>query len=148
MHWKSAVAQKGLERNLDAHQIAEFTQLLEMMLRYDNRPLPEELLKLPIFKQDISIQITDLGSIVEAVMYRAEDVDAYLCYKTAIKPTPVFEFKQSTVKRHPCHHLPSPGEYIFCNKSTPLSLRNEKGNIARRLNYRPISVSEYCFSAS
>ncbi|HEY5234823.1 MAG TPA: protein kinase, partial [Rhabdochlamydiaceae bacterium] len=119
-HWRVTIAKKGLERNLDADQVAEFTQLLEMMLQYDNRPLPEELLKLPIFKKDISIHITSSGANAETVIYRAEDVDAYLAFNTAIKPTPVLELKQSA-KRHTCHHLPAPGEHIFCSKATPLS---------------------------
>lgn len=121
MYWRVAIAQKGLERNLDADQVAEFTQLLEKMFQYDNRPPPEELLKLPIFKKDISIHITDLGSNQEAVIYRAEDVDAYLTLNTTVKPSPILELKQSVTKRHTCHHLPASGEYIFCNKATPLS---------------------------
>ena len=56
--WKKSIRSKGALMGISNEQIEQFIQLLEGMLRWENRRSPRELLRSPLFHDDVKLHLS------------------------------------------------------------------------------------------
>jgi len=72
--WKATIRLKGFEMGLMPKQSDQFIQLLERMLRWENRLSAEELLKRPLFQDDVKFHLSPHFTSQDVItLYRYTD---------------------------------------------------------------------------
>lgn len=105
--WKEAILTAARPRGMSLDLACEFIQLLEGMLKYENRPSASELLRSPLFETGISFHLSPVFRTGDVItIYRAWDMHRHLEAPTAIPfPVPFFRLNHTHTTRT-CLHIP------------------------------------------
>jgi serine/threonine protein kinase len=112
VYWKLQIEAEAKVRGVSDHETKEFIKLLEGMLKYEDRAAPEELLKSPLFQEDISFHlkgnfsrddVVKIYSEMERTMFEQKLIDQF--------PEPLLTLKMSQRVTRTCLHIPKEDKY-------------------------------------
>lgn len=107
--WDVSLRQVARDKKIPPNQMEQLISLLRTMLRYENRATPEELLKSPLFEEDVCFHLADgLPKEGQILINRISDV-ARKTLKEAENPLLTIDLSDQVTRT--CYHLPRMNRY-------------------------------------
>jgi serine/threonine protein kinase len=107
--WQEYIRQAARKKNMGAPQVEQFIQLLEGMLKYQNRASADELLSSPLFKEDVSFHLKHNCALGDTIkIFR-------ICEMSEVdyEPEPDLQITAEDKVTRTCFHIPRDPNNIY-----------------------------------